>query len=340
MADSRFFKNAGPFALAQIAEAAGAEIVNAESRDHLITDVAPLEQASPDTLSFLDNRKYLEAFKETKAGACIVSPDMVDHAPDGICLLVTKTPYHAYARVAQLFYPSQNGQGNVSAAAHISKSATVHETADVAAGAVIEDNADIAAGCVIAANAVICKGVTICANTQIGPNASIANAIIGSNTIIHAGVRIGQDGFGFAMGLGGHEKVPQLGRVIVGDNVEIGANTTIDRGTGPDTTIGNGTKIDNLVQIAHNVQIGQNCVLVSHVGISGSTELGDFVLLAGQVGVAGHLKIASGTRVAAQSGVMRNIPVAQEMGGSPAKPVRKWLKEVATLERLAQKKKD
>jgi len=187
---------------------------------------------------------------------------------------------------------------------------------------------------------VICKSVTIGANSQVGPNASIANAIIGSNTIIHAGVRIGQDGFGFAMGPDGHEKVPQLGRVVIGDHVEIGANTTIDRGTGPDTSIGNGTKIDNLVQIAHNVQIGQNCVLVSHVGISGSTELGDFVVLAGQVGVAGHLKIGSGTRVAAQSGVMRNIGAGQEMGGSPAKPVRKWLKEVATLERLAQKKKD
>lgn len=340
MADPRFFTNAGPFALARIAEAADAELVNAESNNRLFTDVAPLDQASPDTLSFLDNRKYIEAFKATKAGACIVSSGMVNHAPNGICLLVTKTPYHAYARVAQLFYPAANGAGNISSSAHISISAAVHETADIAAGAVIEDDVEIASGCVIAANAVICKGVTIGANSHVGPNASIANAIIGSNTIIHAGVRIGQDGFGFAMGPGGHEKVPQLGRVIVGDHVEIGANTTIDRGTGPDTSIGNGTKIDNLVQIAHNVQVGQNCVLVSHVGISGSTELGDFVVLAGQVGVAGHLKIGTGTRVAAQSGVMRDIPAGQEMGGSPAKPVRKWLKEVATLERLAQKKKD
>jgi len=340
MADPRFFNNSGPFALARIAEAAGAELVNTDSNDRLFTDVAPLDQADQNALSFLDNKKYIESFKETKAGACIVSPNMVEHAPDGICLLVTKTPYHAYARVAQLFYPSVNGAGNVSSAAHVSASANVHETTDIGAGAVIEDNVEIASGCVIAANAVICKSVTIGANSQVGPNASIANAIIGSNTIIHAGVRIGQDGFGFAMGPDGHEKVPQLGRVVIGDHVEIGANTTIDRGTGPDTSIGNGTKIDNLVQIAHNVQIGQNCVLVSHVGISGSTELGDFVVLAGQVGVAGHLKIGSGTRVAAQSGVMRNIGAGQEMGGSPAKPVRKWLKEVATLERLAQKKKD
>jgi len=340
MADPRFFKNTGPFALARIAEAADAELANADSDDRLFIDVAPLDQAGPDEVSFLDNRKYIESFKATKAGACIVSPNMVEHAPDGICLLVTKTPYHAYARVAQLFYPSARGTGHVSVDAHVAKTATVHETADIAAGVVIEDNVEIGAECVIAANAVICQGVTIGANSQIGPNVSIANAIIGSHTIIHAGVRIGQDGFGFAMGPGGHEKVPQLGRVVIGDHVEIGANTTIDRGTGPDTTIGNGTKIDNLVQIAHNVQVGQNCVIVSQVGISGSTELGDFVVLAGQVGVAGHLKIGPGARVAAQSGVMRDIAAGQEMGGSPAKPVRKWLKEVATLERLAQKKKD
>jgi len=164
------------------------------------------------------------------------------------------------------------------------------------------------------------------------------HATVGDNTIIHTGARIGQDGFGFAMGPAGHVKVPQLGRVIVGADVEIGANTTIDRGTGPDTVIGDGCKIDNLVQIAHNVQIGQNCVIVSQTGISGSTELGDFVVLAGQVGLAGHLKIGSGARIAAQSGVMRNVDPGQELGGSPAKPVRAWLKEVATLERLARKK--
>ena len=340
MADPRFFTNTGPYALARIAEAAGAEIVNADNDERLFADVAPLDQANADTLSFLDNRKYINSFKETKAGACVVSPDMVDHAPDGVCLLVTKTPYHAYARVAQLFYPSSGGTGNISSAAHISSSATIHDTVDIGPGAVIEDNVEIGAECSIAPNAVICKGVVLGENTQIGPGATVANAIVGSNTIIHTGVRIGQDGFGFAMGPGGHEKVPQLGRVVIGDNVEIGANTTIDRGTGPDTSIGNGTKIDNLVQIAHNVQMGQNCVIVSQVGISGSTELGDFVVLAGQVGVAGHLKIGSGAKVAAQSGIMRDIDAGQDMGGSPGKPVRKWLKEVATLERLAQKKKD
>jgi len=340
MADPRFFNNTGPYALARIAEAAGAEIVNADSDERLFVDVAPLDQADADTLSFLDNRKYINSFKETKAGACIVSPEMVDHAPDGVCLLVTKTPYHAYARVAQLFYPSAGGTGKVSAAAHISPSATIHETVDIGSGAVIEENVEIGAECSIAPNAVICQGVVIGENTHIGPSATIANAIIGSNTTIHTGVRIGQDGFGFAMGPGGHEKVPQLGRVIIGDHVEIGANTTIDRGTGPDTSIGSGTKIDNLVQIAHNVQTGQNCVIVSQVGISGSTELGDFVVLAGQVGLAGHLKIGSGAKVAAQSGIMRDIEAGQEIGGSPGRPVRKWLKEVATLERLAQKKRD
>jgi len=338
MADSRFFSNAGPFTLARIAETAGADCLNSTDDNRTFSDVMPIDVAGPGDVSFLDNKKYRDKFKVSQAGACIVAPDVVDLAPKGMCLLVSPQPYHAYARVAALFYPPRTAVGFIEPSALIARDATVSSAAEIGPGAVIGSRAEIADGCIIAANAVIGDGVCIDRNTSIGANASISNALIGENTIIHNGVCIGQDGFGFAMGPAGHEKVPQLGRVIIGSNVEIGANTTIDRGTGPDTVIGDGTKIDNLVQIGHNVQIGRNCVIVSQVGISGSTEIGDFVIIAGQVGIAGHLKIDSGTKIAAQSGVMRDITPAQEMGGSPAKPIRTWLKEIAMIDRMSKKK--
>lgn len=338
MADSRFFDNAGPFSLARLAVAAKAEIAGGGNGERMYSDVMPLDQAGADHISFLDNRKYTDAFKASNAGACIVAPDVVGVAPAGMALLVTPEPYHAYARVAQLFYPAPQASGRISAAASIDPEATVAASADIGPGAVIGRGAEIGAGCRIGANAVIGDGVVLGEDVVVGPCATVANAIVDARTIIHTGVRIGQDGFGFAMGPGGHVKVPQLGRVVIGSDVEIGANTTIDRGTGPDTRIGNGTKIDNLVQIAHNVQIGDNCVIVSQVGISGSTELGHFVVLAGQVGVTGHLKIGSGAQIAAQSGVMRDVAPGEKLGGSPAKPVRQWLREVAMVERLAKKK--
>ncbi len=338
MADPRFFSNAGPFSLARIAETASAEIVNADDTAITFDDVMPLDEASAADVSFLDNRKYTENFRRSSAGACIVAPDVVDQAPDGMALLVTPEPYHAYARVAAMFYPMPASTGEIHPAAVIAGDARIGNNVEIGPCAVIGKGAEVGDDSIISAGAVIGDGVQIAEDVRIGANATILHAKIGAHSIIHGGVRIGQDGFGFAMGPGGHVKVPQLGRVIVGAGVEIGANTTIDRGTGPDTLIGDGTKIDNLVQIAHNVRIGQNCVIVSQVGISGSTELGDFVVLAGQVGLTGHLKIGSGARIAAQSGVMRNVEPGQELGGSPAKPVRMWLKEVAMIERMAKKK--
>ena len=166
------------------------------------------------------------------------------------------------------------------------------------------------------------------------------HALLGDRVYLHPGVRIGQDGFGFAMGPGGHLKVPQLGRVIIQNDVEIGANTTIDRGANRDTLIGEGTKIDNLVQIGHNVSVGRHCVIVAHVGVSGSTEIGDFVAIGGQAGVAGHLKVGSGAQIAAQSGVMNDVPAGERWGGAPAKPMREFMRELATLTRITKAKAD
>ena len=340
MADPRFFRNAGPFSIGDISTHLGLDLPTGIDADRMFTDVMPLDSAGSEHVSFLDNRKYIPAFEHSKAGACIVSPDLADRAPDGMITLVTPTPYHVYARAAWLFYPTETPSEGIHASASVAKTAIIGVGSQIDAGAVICDGATIGDGCHIGPNCVIDVGVQIGSGTKINANATIANALVGENVIIHSGVRIGQDGFGFAMGPGGHEKVPQLGRVIIGDDVEIGANTTIDRGTGPDTEIGTGSKIDNLVQIGHNVKLGRHCVIVSQVGISGSTELGDFAVLAGQAGVAGHLKIGTGAQVAAQSGLMRDVEPGQKVGGSPAKPVKQWLRETAALERLTKKKRN
>ncbi len=198
--------------------------------------------------------------------------------------------------------------------------------------------ASIGRGTTIAAGSVIGYRVYVGRDCYIGPNATLTHALVGNRVTIHAGASIGQDGFGFAMGRAGHQKVPQIGRVIIQDDVEIGANTTIDRGALRDTVIGEGTKIDNLVQIGHNVVVGRHCIIVAQTGISGSAELGDFVALGGQVGVVGHVKIGAGAQIAGSSNVRGDVPPGVRWGGTPAKPTRLWFRELTILRQLAERK--
>jgi UDP-3-O-[3-hydroxymyristoyl] glucosamine N-acyltransferase len=190
----------------------------------------------------------------------------------------------------------------------------------------------------IGANAVIGPAVEMGEDCVVGLGATVRYCLAGSRVHIAAGARIGEDGFGFVSGARGHLKVPQLGRVLIGDDVAIGANTTIDRGSGPDTTIADGVIIDNLVQIAHNVKIGRNSVIVAFVGISGSTMIGDNVVIGGQVGIAGHLTLGDGAKIVAQSGVITDVPPGAAYGGSPALPLGDYWRQVATLRRLAKRK--
>lgn len=319
MPDHRFHTNTGPKTLNALAKLAGAEVMS--GGDDIIEDVAPLLKAQKTDISFLDNIKYKDDFKATQAGACIILEKMKEFAPEGCNILISKNPYKSYALIAQAFYPQQPEVGNISEYAHIDPSANIGE------------------GCVIEAGAVIGKNVEIGDKTKIGANASISHAIVGSGCNIYPGVRIGQDGFGFAIDPAGHVKVPQLGRVIIGDNVEIGSNTCIDRGSGPDTVIGDGTWIDNLVQIGHNVKVGRGCVIVAQSGIAGSTTLEDYVVVAAQSGVAGHLNIGMAAKIGAQSGVMRDVPAQTDVLGSPAVPVRQYMKQVACVRKLATKNK-
>jgi UDP-3-O-[3-hydroxymyristoyl] glucosamine N-acyltransferase len=223
----------------------------------------------------------------------------------------------------------------------VADAAVIHPTArlengvTIDPGAVIGPRAEIGSGTVVGAGAVVGSNVHIGRDCAIGPNASIMHALIGDRVIVHPGCRIGQDGFGYLMGAAGHVKVPQIGRVIIQDGVEIGANTTIDRGALRDTVIGEGTKIDNLVQIAHNVQIGRHCVLASQTGISGSAVIEDHVMTGGQVGIADHVTIGTGAALGAKAGVMHDAPAGARWVGAPAKPVKQFFREVAALERLA-----
>jgi UDP-3-O-[3-hydroxymyristoyl] glucosamine N-acyltransferase len=338
MADPRFFDVAGPYSLKELAEISGGTLSNDADGEAQFLDVAPLNDAGTSDVSFLDNKKYADSFSQSSAGAAIIRPAVAPKAPAGMQLIIMDDPYRGYARVARAFYPMTVFEEALAATACVDETAVVGNCCRIDSGVVIGENVTIGDGCWIGANSVVCKGVAIGKGTRIGPNVTLESCLIGSQVMIHAGVRIGQDGFGFSMGPESHLKVPQLGRVIVEDDVEIGANTTIDRGAGPDTIIGEGSKIDNLVQIGHNVRLGRCCVVVSQVGISGSTVIGEFSAIGGQVGIAGHLEIGPGVQVAAQSGIMRNVGPSEKICGSPARPIREFMRGVAAIEKISKKK--
>jgi UDP-3-O-[3-hydroxymyristoyl] glucosamine N-acyltransferase len=339
MADPRFFTGAGPFSVADIAARIGAEIGGAAHGDQVLTNVAPLETATANDLSFFDNKHYLLAFRKTSAGAVIVNAKLAPEAPAGATLLITPQPYRGYALAAQAFYPEPPPTPGIAPSAVIDPTAKLSEGCAVEPLAVIGPGVSIGKRCVIGSHAVIGPSVVLGDDVRVGANVSILYALVGSRVRIYPGARIGQDGFGFAPDPVAPVKVPQLGRVIIGDDVEVGANTTVDRGAGPDTVIGAGTMIDNLVQIGHNVQIGRCCVLVAQSGISGSTRLGDYVMLGGQSALAGHLTIGDGARIGAQSGVMRDVKPGQTVLGTPAIPNHEFHYMMLYLRRLANKRK-
>ncbi len=331
-----FFDRAGPFRLDAVAKAAEAELRPGADPNQMLGDVRPLSDARPEHLSFIDNKKYLTQLAATTAGACLVQAGFSERLPGTTTALIAKSPYRSFALALALFYPDAmrpRGMGS-RAAALIDPSASIEEGANIEPGAMIGPQAMIGRGSVIAAGAVIGYRCAIGRDCFVGPCATVTHALIGDRVILHAGVCIGQDGFGFAMGPQGHLKVPQIGRVIIQDDVEIGANSAIDRGALKDTIIGEGTKIDNLVQIGHNAVIGRHCVIVGQCGIAGSAELGDFVVMGGQAGVAGHIKIGSGAQIAGASHVKDDLASRMRVVGTPAQPLRQWAKERAVLRRI------
>ena len=330
--DPRFFARSAPISITAVCAAAGGTM---NGGDVLLTGIAPLQTAVPSELSFLDNRRYLPALKQCRAGAVIVHPAMAPHVPENVRAIITTQPYLGWAHAAALFFPAPPTTAGIHPAAVVDAGARIDPTAEIGPLAVIGSGAEIGPRCRIGPGAVIGAGVVLGADCRIGAHASVSHALLGARVYIYPGARIGQEGFGFATGPAGLVTVPQLGRVLIGDDVEIGANSCVDRGSAQDTVIGAGSRLDNLVQIGHNVQLGRCCVIVAHVGISGSTVLEDFVVVGGQAGFAGHLRIGTGAKIGAQAGVISDIPPGQDWVGSPAQPARDMFRQVAMLKRLA-----
>jgi UDP-3-O-[3-hydroxymyristoyl] glucosamine N-acyltransferase len=335
-----FFDRSAPVRLEALAQTVGAQLPSGADPGLLIHDVKSLADASAGDVSFLDNRKYLSQLAATRASACLVAPAFADRVPGGVVPLVMGQPYRGFALALQLLYPDAmqpKGAMAVAGDPPIHPTARLAEHVRVEPGAVIGREAEIGRGTVIAAGAMVGYRVRIGRDGYIGPGASVMHALIGDRVILHAGARIGQDGFGFAMGPKGHLKVPQIGRVIVGDDVEIGANSCVDRGALKDTVIGEGTKIDNLVQIGHNVVIGRHCVLAGHVGIAGSSELEDFVVMGGQSGMVGHIRIGRGAQIGGASHPKDDVPAGARVAGTPAQALTEWARQLALLKRLTQR---
>ena len=336
MGNARFFSRSGPYSLAVVAQAASGL---ACSRDLLLEGVAPLQIAGPYEVSFLDNPHYASTLEHTLAGAVIVHPDMQARVPAATVPIVTTEPYAGWARVAALFHPVPPVSPGIHPTAVVAESAKVDPTAEIGPLSIIEDAAEIGARCRIGPGAIVGSGVLVGRDCRIGAHVSLSYALLGERVCIHPGARIGQEGFGFASIKSGFLTVPQLGRVILEDDVEIGANTTIDRGSARDTVIGAGCRLDNLVQIGHNVVLGRCCVIVAQVGISGSTVLEDFVRVGGQAAMAGHRHIGQSAQIGAQAGVISDLPSGAIVLGSPAQPKQDFFRQVATLKRLVQRNK-
>jgi UDP-3-O-[3-hydroxymyristoyl] glucosamine N-acyltransferase len=345
MSEPTFFRSTRHLSLADVLALTGARAPEGADAALRIRRVVPLEEARAGDLSFFSHPRHRAALVATRASACLVRPRHSALVPASTLAIEADDPQRAVATVLAALFPTAVQPGSLFGATGKSPGANVHPDARIEdaviidPGAVVGPRAEIGTGSRIGPNAVIGPDVRIGRNCAIGPHASVLYALIGDRVIVHAGAKIGQDGFGFALGDKSHAKVPQIGRVIIQDDVEIGANTTIDRGALVDTVIGEGTKIDNLVQVGHNVTIGRHCIIIAQTGISGSVSIGDFALLGGQVGVAGHLAIGVHAQIAAQSGIVRNVDAGARMAGTPARPIRAYLRDQVALSRRGQEKK-
>ncbi|MDH6229437.1 UDP-3-O-[3-hydroxymyristoyl] glucosamine N-acyltransferase [Mesorhizobium soli] len=345
MSDPVFFVRSRRYTALEIANLTGAELADSRLAQAAVSTIAPVSEGGEGALVFVDGKRNAGTLGELRAVAILCTADVVDLVPAGIAVLVTPQPQAAFAQIGRLLFPaaasprSLTGETGISPSAHIHPTAKLEPGVTVEPGAVIGAHVAIGSGTIVAPNAVIGLSTQIGRDCFIGPNSTVQCALIGNKVVIHNGASIGREGFGFVAGRSGPERIPQIGRVIIQDNVEIGANTTVDRGAMADTIIGESTKIDNLVQIAHNVRIGRGCVIAGHCGISGSVTIGDYVMMGGRVGLADHLTVGSGARLAAASGFMNDVPAGEVWAGLPARPMMEFMRDVAAIRKLSSKPK-
>lgn len=343
MAQPIFFDQPPSSTLAELAALTEAHLVDPVRGNRQIRGLASLDEAGPMHLAFFDNLKYADLLASTKAGACLVSKRFEARVPAATAVLRAAHPFREFVKIARVLHgdalrpQSWFGGGGIAPSAIIDSTAHLEDDVIVDPLAVIGPDVEIGAGTVIGSGVVIGAGVRIGRDCNVGAHTAIQFALIGNNVLIHPGCSIGQDGYGFVFfGPDGHLKVPQTGRVLIQNDVEIGAGTTIDRGSLRDTVIGEGTKIDNQVQIGHNVTIGRRCLLAAQIGLAGSLTIGDNVALGAKVGINNHLNIGDGAQVTAMSAVKDDIPANGRWGGHFAKPTKQWFREIVAVERLAR----
>ncbi len=319
----------------EIARLLDAELLG--GADPEIRGAAPLDRAAPDELSIVARGRYLSYVQSSTAGLLLVSSDLADRVPADRPRIVLKDVHVALVRLLPRLYPDPEPEPGVDVSAHVAPDATLGADVVLGPGAVIGAGARLGEGARVGANTVVGPECVVEAGAVLHPNVTLYRGTrVGARTIIHAGTRIGADGFGYA-GVGGvPRKIPQVGACVIGADVEIGANVTIDRGSIGTTEIGDHTKIDNLVQIGHNVRIGAGSIIAAQVGISGSSQLGRGVTVGGQAGIGGHVEIGDGATIAGQAGVFGDVPAGETWSGYPARPHRESLRAHANMRRFAE----
>ena len=303
----------------------------------LIKGVSGIKDAAKGHVTFLANPKYAKDLGSTKASAVIAAPGV---PVGGLPVIRAANPYFAFAKAVTAFAPEKKAPAGVMSGAIVGPGATLGEDVTVYPNAFISEGVSIGRGTVVYPGVFVGEGSKVGSDCILYPNVVVREGVaIGDRVIVHGGTVIGADGFGYATDGGRHYKIPQVGGVVIEDDVELGSNVSVDRGALGDTVIKRGTKIDNLVQIAHNVVVGEDSIICGQAGVSGSTELGHHVVLAGQVGLVGHIKIGDGVQVGAQSGVMNDLAPGQPYSGSPAMPHKDFLRTMAVMPKLPEMRK-
>jgi UDP-3-O-[3-hydroxymyristoyl] glucosamine N-acyltransferase len=336
MVDARFHAAAAPQALSRLLAVARAEVVVEDARapSLLISGAHELDMAGPEHVALAAHKSYLPHLGETGAGAVVVAPPLRQAVPPGSVAIVTSRPQELFTELLHLLYPADTEAVFVAGISRGEAPPHVEPGARIGPNVVLGPGVEIGAGTIIGANTVIGAGVAIGRDCIIGNNCSIECAYLGNRVVLHPGARIGTEGFGWVDWGTRNRKVPQLGRVILQDGVEIGANSTVDRGALGDTVVGEGTKVDNLVQIGHNCRIGRNCLIAGMAGISGSTIIEDQVVIAAGAGTRGHITIGRGAVIYARAGVIKDVPAGAHYAGAPAEDVRTWRRSIAAIRRL------